>query len=512
MVSAAFASKYSEASAAIKNARAAVAHLSGSQKTALTNRLDAADVTRVKAARIIDVVKVGTDLNTKVAALQEDISAQTLNDDTVTAFNAVSTAIGTVERSTGKVAGSPAREAVNTKYVTPAKIAKETIIFEVSRYNLQKQIDADLTANKLTDVEANFAKLDRLEVRAADIKAAGNKLYPGKYPTLDKIEAQLKANKQKLWDAYQAKLTPMVTGVSAINAKQIVVKFSAAVDAKTLKAADTSDVIKLVAGDKAENPGTVTQELSADGKTLTIKAGTGFFKGDYTVKVPFEIVKGVNGQFAAPVNQKVTVNDTTAPLVSSAKATVKASTEKIKTVTLTFDEDVTSIDNVKIDGVNYTTPDVVGNQVTIAVPDLDATKTYNVTVINAQDAAGNVKEEQVAPLSVSVDNVAPTITSVSSVGENQVKVTFNKELSAKPAISGKVGTYTANVVSDITVNPDNAKEYVVTLDKSYLFKNGNSDTVALTVAKDTIADALGNTNAADIVSIRFQRCNCSKCS
>ncbi|CAM3848065.1 hypothetical protein GCM10009865_53040 [Aeromicrobium ponti] len=290
--------------------------------------------------------------------------------------------------------------------------------------------------------------------------------------------------------------TPEVVGVSAIDGKTVQLTFSAAVDADTLVDADGNDVITVISGTDALAPGAITQELSADGKTLTLKAAS-YFKGDYTVKVPFEIVKGANGGFLKAVNYKLNVNDKAAPVLSSAKSTIKSTADGIKVVTLTFNEDVASIDNVKIAGLNYT-PNVVGNTATVAV-DLDATKTYDITVVNAQDAAGNVKDVQVAPLNVSVDNTPASITSVVAAGENKVKVTLDKALKDDTlAITGKVGTFVTNIVTDATVNPKNAKEYTVTLNSSYLFKNGNTDTVTLTVAKEALVDTLGNVNTAEI--------------
>ncbi|MDQ0244794.1 hypothetical protein J2S09_002365 [Bacillus fengqiuensis] len=290
--------------------------------------------------------------------------------------------------------------------------------------------------------------------------------------------------------------TPQVEEVSAINAKTIEVKFNKAVDAKTLKNASEENVITVVAGEGAVNAGLVSQELSADGKTLTLKAAN-IFKGEYTVKVPFEIVKDVTGKFVSALNQKVTVNDTTAPVLTSAESTVKDTKDGLKKITLTFDEEVSSIDTVKIGGSNYSAA-VDGNKATVVV-DLDATKTYDVTVVNATDAAGNVKDVQTASLNVVVDNIAPSITKVEATGENTVKVTLDKELKNDAlSISGKVGTFATNVVTGAVVNPENKKEYNVTLNKNYLFKNGNSDTVTLTVAKDALVDSLGNTNAAEV--------------
>lgn len=289
---------------------------------------------------------------------------------------------------------------------------------------------------------------------------------------------------------------PKVESVSAINAKTIEVKFSKAVDAKTLVNASEEDVITVVTGDGATAAGEITQKLSEDGKTLTLTAAN-IFKGDYTVKVPFEIVKDVNGKFVSPVNAKVTVDDKSAPVLTSATSTIKDTKDGLKEITLSFDEEVVSIDTVKINGLNYSAA-VNGNKATVVV-DLDATKSYNVQVVNATDAAGNVKDVQEAAVSVSVDSIAPSILSVVPAGENKVTVTLDKELKDDTlAITGKVGTFTANVVADAKVNAKNKKEYTVTLNSGYLFKNGNSDTVTLTVAKEALEDKLGNKNASEI--------------
>ncbi|MED2975038.1 hypothetical protein P4361_22780 [Fictibacillus sp. B-59209] len=355
------------------------------------------------------------------------------------------------------------------------------------------------TADVVKLEEAVKALKDDATVKAAEDALATAKASYAKVDT-ETVKADLGKRIEDAGKAIEAKkaelAVPKVESVSAINAKTITVTFSKALDAKTLKA-NNADVITIAAGEGALDAGTITQEISADGKTLTLKAQK-FFKGEYTVKVPFEIVKAVSGQFVSPVNQKVTVSDTTAPVLSSAKAIVKATTEKIQTITLAFDEDVKTIDTVKIGNQNYT-PVVVGKTATINNVNLDATKSYDVTVVNATDAAGNIKDVQTAPVTVSVDNVAPSITSVVPAGENKVKVTLDKELKNDSLVlSAKVGTFNTNIFTSAVVNPENKKEYTVTLNSLYLFKNGSSDTVTLTVAKDALQDSLGNANATEI--------------
>ncbi len=288
-----------------------------------------------------------------------------------------------------------------------------------------------------------------------------------------------------------------VESVNEINAKTFEVNFSSAIDADTLKDAAKNNVITVIAGKDAKDAGTITQTLSEDGKTLTLKAQN-FFKGDYTVKVPYEVVKGTNGKYLAPANAEITVDDTAAPVLTSARATVKSTEDKVTSVTLTFNEDVKSLDLVKIGGQNYTaTP--VGNTVEINNLNLDAAKAYDITVVNAKDIVDNTKDVQSTTLNVTVDSEAPAITSVEATGENTVKVTVDKALQNNTlAISGKVGTFETNIVQSAVVNAENKKEYIVTLKDNYLYKNGNSDNVTLKIAKEALVDTLGNKNADDI--------------
>ncbi|OZI13471.1 hypothetical protein CEW92_01160 [Bacillaceae bacterium SAS-127] len=395
------------------------------------------------------------------------------------------------KRATGAVNALKAKGIINGKTETTFG-AEDTLtrgemaIIIARAYELKDKADI----SKFTDVS------DRYADSVAKLVAAG--ITEGKTATQFGTTAPITRGEFAIF-AFRAE-TPAVKeakveSVTAIDAKTIEVKFNKAVDAKTL-VKDEKDVITVVAGEGAADFEGVTQTLSEDGKTLTLTA-TKIFKGDYTVKVPFEIIKDVNGQFVSPINAKVTVNDKAAPVLTAATSTIKDTKDGLKKITLSFDEEVVSIDTVKIDGVNYSAT-VNGKEATVVV-DLDATKTYDVTVVNATDAAGNVKDMQEATVSVTVDNVAPSILSVVPAGENKVTVTVDKELAADTlTVTGKVGTFSANVVTKAEVNPKNKKEYTVTLDNSYLFKNGDSDKVTLTVAKEALVDTLGNKNASEI--------------
>jgi hypothetical protein len=78
------------------------------------------------------------------------------------------------ELKIGKVPGESNRKALGQKYITPAKVAVERTIYEVSQYRLLGKIEAQIRANQIHQAEANMAKLERLKKRAVEIKKAGN--------------------------------------------------------------------------------------------------------------------------------------------------------------------------------------------------------------------------------------------------------------------------------------------------------------------------------------------------
>lgn len=114
----------------------------------------------------------------------------------VETYHELSADINRAERVFSKVYGEQNRELVRGEFLLDAKIARESVIYEVSRYTLQDLITRQLEEGKVAEAEENFAKLDRLEKRAVEIKAEGNKLHPGKYPELKKMADSLKQAKE----------------------------------------------------------------------------------------------------------------------------------------------------------------------------------------------------------------------------------------------------------------------------------------------------------------------------
>ncbi|MGP4078998.1 L,D-transpeptidase family protein [Pseudalkalibacillus sp. R45] len=183
--------------------RQAIHPLNASQQSFLKEQLLRPDQIRLQAARFIDSVKVGDDLLGWRNQLHYFIDAQTINDEMVSTYHNLSYVIRKAERVLSKAYGNEYRSLLNDKFITPAKITKEVVIYEVSRYELHKEISTHIEAGELELAGDKIAMLDRLEKRAKEIKEAGNELYPGKYPSLPEIEATLMNEKEQIIKDYE---------------------------------------------------------------------------------------------------------------------------------------------------------------------------------------------------------------------------------------------------------------------------------------------------------------------
>ncbi|MFD2214973.1 hypothetical protein [Metabacillus endolithicus] len=88
-------------------------------------------------------------------------------------YDELSSEIKKTEKMIGKVSGSKNRKTLNEKYVTPAKVARERVIYEVSQFRLLFVIEDWFQKNDFESMEKDYAKLERLKKRAVEIKKAG---------------------------------------------------------------------------------------------------------------------------------------------------------------------------------------------------------------------------------------------------------------------------------------------------------------------------------------------------
>ncbi|WP_294750043.1 Ig-like domain-containing protein [uncultured Exiguobacterium sp.] len=241
---------------------------------------------------------------------------------------------------------------------------------------------------------------------------------------------------------------PMVKEVKAINAKQLQVTFSKAIDASTVL--DEENALKNIKVTKVGNEDStgLKGQLSEDKKSLVITASSDeVFNGSYVVNVS-DSVKTVTGLKVAAFSELVKAEDKVAPTFVSASAVAKTTTKK---VAVKFDEPVVA-DGV-IAYVNGAVA-IVGvgsssNELEItASQDLKAGEALTIRLTNVKDFAGNYTTPNPLELTTTVvaDVAAPKIVTAEVYGEDSVKVTFDKALDSAQAstLGAKVRLLAAN--------------------------------------------------------------------
>lgn len=299
-----------------------------------------------------------------------------------------------------------------------------------------------------------------------------------------------------------------VESVSAINAKQIEVKFDSKVDATSaedegnyyVQRNTDASAVKLTTLDA-----NAKAEVQADGKTVIITTSSAI---ETTLGVsagtPFKfIVNGVEneaGKVAPKFEQVLTVNDTTAPTFVSASASAKTTTNKI---TLKFSEPVDPTSGVvKVNGVAASVgAGSAANELTVTTGNtLTAGQTYSLEIISFKDYAGNLLSPNKVNASVTVagDVAAPVVTSVKVVSDNAIEVTFDKAMDPSTLTAGNirlldgnstnlVNNFAAPVAKDST-----NKVFTIAIDNNPALPFNNNVFNGTLVLTDSIKDAAGN--------------------
>ncbi len=295
-----------------------------------------------------------------------------------------------------------------------------------------------------------------------------------------------------------------VSSVSAINAKEVAVTFNQPVTKSTvLDASNAVQNITFAAIGTASDPGALTGSLSADGKTLTITAA-GSFSGDYTV-VASKLILTTDSKALVEFKSVVSFEDTVRPTLGQAVYNAN------NVATFSFSEPINVADNSALattlvlkdaSGATYT-PTVVlaGNKKSFTL-DLNAEgfvtgKTYTLTATGLVDFAGNLITPNPVTLSVEkkvIDDVVPTVTSITSTQAGYVVVNFSEKVAANASnVVATVGTITADLDTNATLD---ASGTVLTVrDASY---NGTKD-----IAVNSFTDVAGNAGTAKTTLVNF---------
>jgi len=414
-----------------------------------------------------------------------------------------------------------------------AEVTYEVTKFKVESANATNGTITVKLAEKAEAVEAkNFTVTQAINGgEATAVKASSAVLAADGLTvtlTVDKVAAQETTEQSVVYTVNEVAAPAFVvdasifkvTSVTAINGKTVEVKFSQAVKKSTVV---NSGKLVNVSFTSLETPAkTITSasadaELSEDGKTLTITAQTSeVFEGRYQVKA--ENVETTKSEKLPKYDEIINLGkDTVAPSIVSATK-VNATTTKV-----TFSEAVTvaanSITYKLADGTVVPASDVTvnsltGKEITFTVASGKYVgKTINATIVGAVDAAGNVLAPNPSTFSMQVgdkDGVAPTVTSVKSLGANKLEVVFSEEvqgfattdaLTAAANFTLTGGTVASVTATKIEQDTTDKKKYVVTLSGSAITSPATSALGDAKVIKTNITDLSGEPMAADYNSI-----------
>lgn len=232
---------------------------------------------------------------------------------------------------------------------------------------------------------------------------------------------------------------------------------------------------------------TFDDEINAN---LTTQVGTVF-------KFFVDGVKAKDGKTIEKFTTNLSVNDEVAPEVVSTKATAKTTTNK---VTVTFNEPVSATGVVANVGGQSATVQAgaLANQLVLTSSvNLEAGKTYDITVLNVKDYAGNFLKVNPTKTSVTVtsDVLAPSITKVEAVRDNLIAVTFDKVMD-RNTFAGQVklinaaGDAKGGSITAASSSVDGKTVYL-SLGTEDMFANSNTFNGTLYLG-DSIADVSGN--------------------
>lgn len=304
-------------------------------------------------------------------------------------------------------------------------------------------------------------------------------------------------------------VAPEVVSVSAINAKQILVKFNSSVGTNATDVASYS--VSTIIGANSNNVlGAAVQE---DGKSVLLTLEDAY-RVSTAVAVAIDgvfvkdSIKDTFPKFAATV----TVNDGVAPTIVS--ATSKTNTDEAQSVSVVLSEPITNTAIFKVNGKTVSASAVttidfaaagvavetVATEYILSGIELETGKTHTVEIINAEDYAENKAEDILSKtFTVTKDTEAAT-GKVIAVQDNKIKVTFDKAVNEASLSNVAFFTYdaaTATYQNEAVTGPVKAdkagKEWTFTLDNANTFYATNKSTENVLVKVQAgVVDTAGN--------------------
>lgn len=384
-------------------------------------------------------------------ALVLDRAFKAINDTTLVEVAAEIEDVKVADLATAKAEAREAIQALRNLGISGVEnfMPKDSVTRAQFATFLNKTINTDAVV-ELTVKEAVAVDANTVEVTLSD---------DTKHTV--KLETALEANKETEIKftidekEYTAKVTfvveaPVVEGVSAINGKELKVKFNKAVSTNSVAVGDFT----VTATGAGTANAVVDFKLAEDGKSAILLLTNAVPAAGVDVEIADgAILTSGFDKFPKFTTKAVKVEDTTAPKLVSAVA--KDST----TVELTFDEQVdwtTNSGGVSVNGaalvagVNSTK---AGNYTyTFTVPTLKS-GTNTVQILNYADFSANKEVLTTTSVNYSADVSTPAVASIKAEDSNSFILTLNKAVDTiEPAnFTVKKGNYTFTS-ADLTVS------------------------------------------------------------
>jgi trimeric autotransporter adhesin len=317
------------------------------------------------------------------------------------------------------------------KRALDATAVKEVTADDITAVKFVDENTLEVTFNgELKDVKKEDFSIEGVEIDSVSIKAAA---AAESKTTVVVIKTKTKLEEGKTYTvAYKGKttdktkvevpvVTPKVESVSAINGTKLEVKFNKAIDKNTIQISDF--IINPLDG-QTLTVANLVGTLSADGKTYTIETSNGeYFNKRYDVTLKNNVVKTQDGKDVPEYKTTIDVKDTVAPTIKEVTYE-QAGSGKVD-VTVKFDEQLSSVGTVSVDGVAVN-PTFTQYTNEMKIAGLDAGKTYKIDVVGATDVAGNIANPLSASIATSTDSSLPTV--VVTVTNTTIKLDFSEKV------------------------------------------------------------------------------------
>ncbi|KXG08422.1 hypothetical protein AT864_03118 [Anoxybacillus sp. P3H1B] len=483
--------EYNKAKKLYADAVALVKKSGGANKDALLADLDATynEFVAKRVVTYIDAYNYAVKLDAMRLELKAAVDAKDLSK-AEELYHKISYELNKRTVILDRVYGQTTRDLLRSQFKAAAQQLRDSLVYDVTASMKLKAAEEATNSGDLATAETALKAAEAALEKATAFKAE-----------LTAKEATVKA-------AYEAKLTPKVESVSAINAKQIVVKFNSELSSDTTVAGDASETT-LYALDGV-NP--TSAVLSQDKKSVTLTFA-GDVEGTDQVLVVNPVVttkkdKDGNVVKTEKYSQVFSYTDEVKPeVVGTSYANGK--------ITLEFSEPIGQLPTVvRVNGTPVPVTAIAAgdapNKVDVTYT-LAAGSTANLYVAGAKDASTAANEMSLfngTVIAPAADTGKPQVVGVQVTGQNTAKVTLSEAIT-QSSVAAKLqkGATQYDVTLEKDTTDTTEKTYTLTVDLNgatagdgIFSGTSTSETFTLYIAAGAMTDTATPANSNDLFS------------